>query len=257
MLDLLIAPRCLACRSRARPPLCPSCRRSARARARGCRRCAGLTAGAHGCWPADAPITTTVVAHDYRGALATAIVAAKVGGARAAWPGLARPLAERLAVEDPEVDVVTWVTTAATRVRERGTDHAEVIARDVAGHLGLPVLRLLDARARRGGGDRYRGVLPLPATDVLLVDDVLTTGATALAAARALARAGAGRVVVGVIARAGDHPLDRRTGPRRAHAAEPGARRPPPDGRPRGRRAPSRSIGPDVGPPRAAAGPDH
>ena len=50
-------------------------------------------------------------------------------------------------------------------------------------------------RARRDAG--------LDGRTIILVDDVLTTGATCGAAARALKRAGAGRVVVAVIARTG------------------------------------------------------
>lgn len=159
------------------------------------------------CWPIDVPIVRTVAAFRYTGVVARAIVRAKTAGAHRAWAGLTAPLVARLRDDPPPVDVVTWVTTSPARVRERGTDHAEVIARTVARGIGSPRHRLLDARPAASTGDRYRARGPLPGTDVLLVDDVLTTGATAARAARALARAGAGGIVLAVLARAGTHPL--------------------------------------------------
>ena len=173
----------------------------------GCRRCAAPRGGVHACWPNGAPIDTTVAAFDYRGEVAAAIATAKLSGAHAGWAGLTEALVARLAAVTPGVDVVTWVTTPPRRVRQRGTDHAARIAGEVARGLGLPILPLLDARSRHRRGDAYRARHGLPATDVLLVDDILTTGATAWAAATALRRAGAGSVHLAVLARAGMHPL--------------------------------------------------
>jgi predicted amidophosphoribosyltransferase len=145
--------------------------------------------------------------YDYRGPVTSAVVAAKVGGAWAAWRPLAEALAERVRRDRPEVDVVTWVTTPPSRVRQRGFDHAEVLARAVAGAIGTPVVRLLDAVEDGTDRDRYRVRVALPGSHVLLVDDVVTTGATAVRAATALRAAGADAVALAVLARAGSHPL--------------------------------------------------
>lgn len=161
----------------------------------------------HGCWPPTAPIATTRVATDYRGPVAAAVVAAKVGGATAAWPGLARRLAEHLERDPPAVDAVTWVATAPVRARRRGADHAAVLAHAVGAAIDVPAVRLLRWERDRRGGEHQRAAARLPGTAVLLVDDVLTTGATAAGAARALLDAGAGEVHLAVLARAGDHPL--------------------------------------------------
>jgi predicted amidophosphoribosyltransferase len=204
----LLAPsRCLACRTRAPLPWCDRCRLEVRELPAGCPRCAAPRRPGHPCWPAEAPIASTVAALDYRGPVAAAIVTAKVAGAHGGWPVLADLLARRLRAAAPSVDAVTWVTTAPSRRRRRGLDHAEVLAAVVAAALDLPLVPTLVARAGGDDRDRYRAAGPLPGTELLLVDDVLTTGATAVRAATVLCEAGAGRPHLAVLARAGPHPL--------------------------------------------------
>ena len=145
--------------------------------------------------------------YDYRGPVAAAVVGAKLGGAWAAWDALGADLARRVATDPPEVDVVTWVTTPARRVRERGVDHAELLARSVGAAIATPVARLLVAEAAGHDRDRYRARTALPGSQILLIDDVVTTGATAVRAAITLRAAGADRVELAVVARAGSHPL--------------------------------------------------
>jgi predicted amidophosphoribosyltransferase len=113
------------------------------------------------------------------------------------------PLAARMVrlVDPVEVDVVTWAPTSARHRRRRGFDQAELLARAVAHGLGLPCRRLLrrttsQAQTGRSRAERLAGpsfvARPLPAPQrVLVVDDVVTTGATLRAAAEALGRAGA------------------------------------------------------------------
>jgi predicted amidophosphoribosyltransferase len=172
-----------------------------------CRRCGGTRGRGHPCWPSDAPISRTIAVYDYRGPVTAGVVAAKVGGAWAAWRPMAALLVERVLRDRPEVDVVTWVTTPVARVRQRGIDHAEVLARAVAAALHTPVVRLLDASEDGVEHDRYEARIALPGSQVLLVDDVVTTGTTAVRAATALRRAGADEVALAVLARAGSHPL--------------------------------------------------
>lgn len=207
VLDLLAPPRCLACRRRAAMPWCAVCATEVRVLPAGCPRCAAPRGRGHPCWPSSAPIDGTLAVYDYRGPVAAAVVTAKLRGATAGWGPLGRALAATVAADEPDVDLVTWVTTPRLRVRSRGIDHARVLAAAVADRLELPLVHGLDAVPVHDGRDRYRAVIDLPGSNVLVVDDVVTTGGTAVRAATALRRAGAGRIVLAVLARAGAHPL--------------------------------------------------
>ncbi len=115
---------------------------------------------------------------------------------------LARLMVRRLQLS--EVDVVTWAPTSSERIRERGYDQAELLARAVARELGVPCRRLLyrthgtpqtgHTRVERLHGPSFRGHAPRRGLRVLLVDDVVTTGATLGSAREALLAAGVGRV---------------------------------------------------------------
>ena len=123
-----------------------------------------------------------------------------------------------------EVKAGAWVVPVPLHWRRRlgrGYNQAEALARGLARKLSLPVrpaLRRvsptpalsLAGRSERAkimkGAFRAGRTSGLRGRPVLLVDDILTTGATCGAAARALKRAGASRVVVVVVARAEGKP---------------------------------------------------
>ena len=220
--DLLAPPRCVACGVRGRQPWCARCSEEvARRRVRrACLSCGAGDGGRHPCWRDPAPVDSTVVALRYGGAVAAAVVAGKVRGAWRVWPPLGRGLATVVAGTGLTCDVVTWVPADRARVRERGFDHAELLAAPVARALGVRPRALVRARSGRPdqasladavrrelSDDAFAAATPLDGARVLLVDDVLTTGATARMTATALRRAGASAVHLAVLARAGAHPL--------------------------------------------------
>lgn len=111
--------------------------------------------------------------------------------------------------------VLTWAPTTPSRARQRGFDQAEVIARHVARYSGRPVRRLLDRQpgehqTGRSRSERLTGIHFDPRQPVggaiVVFDDVVTTGSTLSAAARALRSAGASAVVGVTLAATPDRP---------------------------------------------------
>ena len=192
--DALLPPRCVLC-DRPGGGICRAC-------------AARLPPPPGGSPPPGLDALVSLCAYD--GAGRDLVLALKRANRRDA----ARPLGEALAdaaraVVGPAPAVVTWAPTTAARRRTRGFDQAEVLARSVARAAVLPAARLL---WRTGGPQAGLGRLArlsgpsftapgLPTSAVVLVDDVVTSGATMAAAAAALRSAGAHRVVGATVAR--------------------------------------------------------
>lgn len=115
-------------------------------------------------------------------------------------------------------DLVSWPSLSKKRLRQRGYDQAELLAREVGKGLALSVLRTVDKQDRpaqsglEGEAARranllgaYTAVAPenIRGKTVLLVDDVVTTGATLSECAKTLRLAGAGEVICATLAKAG------------------------------------------------------
>lgn len=129
---------------------------------------------------------------------------------------LARTLRQDFAASgQAQPDLIIPMPLHANRLRTRGFNQAAEIARQLAKHLDIPcafdaLIRLQDTPPQAGlhREERWRNLIgafacpkPLTAAHVLLVDDVLTTGASLSACADVLRAAGAHRVDVAVVAR--------------------------------------------------------
>ena len=123
----------------------------------------------------------------------------------------------RLQREFPDgFDVLTWIPVSRARKFRRGYDQVELLARSVGKELAVelvPVLRKIrnnrqqskirDAAVRRAnvlGVYRVTDPDSVRGKRVLLLDDILTTGATASEAARVLLTAGAKEVHCAAVA---------------------------------------------------------
>lgn len=129
-----------------------------------------------------------------------------------------RLLAEEIRQAELRYDLITWVPVSARRRRRRGYDQAQLLAQATAEALGTEAAATLwkhrdvpaqsgiqDAARRRANVLGVYRVLPQAAVqgkEILLIDDILTTGATLSEAIRMLLEAGAGEVHAAVFAAA-------------------------------------------------------
>ncbi len=150
----------------------------------------------------------------YQGRLERAVRAFKFKGVRRLARFFGEALAEEAAAEGHAFDVVCAVPLHWGRRWQRGYNQSELLAKVVAQELNLPYRRALRRKratrqqARLGRTERLENVrgafesLSLKGARVLLIDDVVTSGATTRECAQALLRAGATSVRVAAIARA-------------------------------------------------------
>jgi len=206
-LDLAFPGTCVGC-GREGKPLCAACEPGLDARL---AAPAGVPIGLPGEVPA--PMLQLEWCAPFQGLVRDALHAIKYSGEQRLADPLGAAAARRWARVGTGATILTHVPVHADRARQRGYDQAELIARSAARHLGLPQARLLErARAtiaqfdldRADRADNVHDAFtvrvgrsdPDPTTTIrgrwiLLIDDVVTTGATLAACATALERAGA------------------------------------------------------------------
>ncbi len=216
-LDIVFPPRCVSCRefgafmcercrasmTRAAEPRCALCWMLGPARE--CSRCRYRR-------PAFKAARAVFV---YEGAARDAVHALKFRGVSAVARDMAGSMAEAVVRWEPPVTAIVPVPLAGLRRRLRGYNQSDLLARDIARLTGLPVRRnalikrytppqtqQADEEARRRNMEgAFRPGRPAITGGVLLVDDVMTTGATLEACARVLLGAGGGPVYALTFAR--------------------------------------------------------
>lgn len=168
-----------------------------------CPDCTALLGAARAVRLADG----TIAAAPFVGVVRELVVALKYRNHRRVARCLAGALEPVVVAEGIRPDLITWAPTSARRAARRGFDQAELLARELAQRLGVPCRRLLrrsagGSRRSQTGLDRlgrltapgFRARVPPGCDLILVVDDVVTTGATLRAAADSLRAAGARQV---------------------------------------------------------------
>ena len=157
----------------------------------------------------------------YEGTVRGSILRFKFHGRRSYAETYGRLLAMKLLSEDASFDILTWVPISRQRKWKRGYDQVQLIADAVGKELGIeptstlvkirnnrPQSRLGNAAQRRAnalGAYRITQNASVEGKKILLLDDILTTGATAGECARMLLTAGAKEVSCAAVA-AASHP---------------------------------------------------
>ena len=209
LLDLALPSRCVGC-EREGAPVCPACLPALDARV-------VLPAGTPIGLPADIPAGLLQLewCAPFGGIVRRALHELKYSGERRLAEPLGRAVARRWARAGAGGDAIVPVPVHADRLRARGYDQAELIAAVAARELGLPLSPLLErVRSTTAQFDLDRGTRatnvegafrlrslprdsrlpvgrPLAGRWIVLVDDVVTTGATLAACAEALLAGGA------------------------------------------------------------------
>ena len=202
LLDLLVPPRCPGC-GREGDLVCPRCWSAFT------RRLAeppGAPVGLRARLPVG--LVQLEWCASFRGPVRGALHVLKYDGERRLAVPLGGLLAQRWHAAGAGGDLLVPVPVHAERLRERGYDQAALLAEVAGGHLGLAAVAALERRqptaAQHGLGreERERNLRAAFAVDEpmdavvtgrwpVLIDDVVTTGATLSACALALRRAGA------------------------------------------------------------------
>jgi ComF family protein len=227
---VIYPPLCLVCDADIEQPderFCASCQAEMiRTEEPACQRCASrvgpfvdTTNGCPACRRQHHRFDATVRLGTYEGKLRETCLSFKSVHNELLGPALARLFLQyqREFLRSVRADMVVAVPLHFARHFQRGFNQAESLARCLATELQLPHRSRILKRVRRTrpqselkrderrdnvhGAFRARPAADLKGATVLLVDDILTTGATCSDAARALKAAGAARVIVAVVAR--------------------------------------------------------
>lgn len=209
--DLFYPQRCVGCERRASDVLCRGCFDALPTIGRPvCARCGMPTAfetfACEECKNVDFGFDGARAALRYEGVGKEIVHSLKYGGYTTLVERLAAPLMAEVVDRKRRFDAVVPVPLHRSRLRRRGFNQAELLARGVARRLEAPVSAKLEAVRRTrdqvelSAGERranVEGAFSARARvrgTILLVDDVFTTGATMSSCANTLVRAGADEV---------------------------------------------------------------
>ena len=207
ILDLLFPRKCILCREllgENETDLCGHCRRNAPEFVPG-KNNIPFVAGWTAVWYYKENVQKSIVRYKFR-------------NARSYAQPYARFLALRIQQMQVDFDYITWVPVSFRRKLQRGYDQVELLAKATSKELGIPLLPTLKKQrhnpAQSGIADaakRKANVLGaykvlrnsnIADKTLLLMDDVITTGATSSECAKTLLAAGAKEIYCAAVASA-------------------------------------------------------
>ncbi len=206
LLDLLYPPKCVLC-GRLLPDGCPSV----------CPRCQGSLPAAQTVLQTGKHFTYCLSPYRYDSPLRESLLRYKFSGKSGYAPAYGRLLAQAIAQHYAgQFDFLTWVPVSRKRKRKRGYDQSRLLAIATAKALGDPVISTLvksrdnptqssmtSARQRQSNVQNlYQPCHPerFAGKRILLIDDIITTGATLSECSRVLLQAGAAQVLCATLA---------------------------------------------------------
>lgn len=206
VLAVLAPYECLGCSAEG-SPLCVSCRHRLPPLPGRCYSCLTPSPGALTCAGclSRADLHRVLARTAYAGKAKELVSGLKFSGTRMAAKIMAECMVPLLP-DDTCRTMIVPVPTATSRARSRGYDQAKLLARELSRRTRLPYLDCLarGGHTRQVGMSRrqrlsqmegaFRASEVIRGKDLLLIDDVVTTGATLEAAASSLRTSGAGRI---------------------------------------------------------------
>ncbi|MDO5445351.1 MAG: phosphoribosyltransferase family protein [Eubacteriales bacterium] len=210
LLDLLFPPKCVFCHCVLGDDETEVCEK--------CAASVMISTGSYSARNMDSAVSFCYAPLTYEGNVKESLHRFKFGGNSFYADTYADTICSTLNWDQIVCDVITWVPLSRARLRKRGYDQAGLIAQKIAENRGIPCVRTLkktknvkpqssikdpDARKKNISGV-YTAVNPefIKGKRILLVDDIVTTGATVSECAETLFEAGAASV--GVVAAAHD-----------------------------------------------------
>jgi ComF family protein len=207
LLDLVFPPSCAGC-NREGAFLCTDCEADLpRLEAPFCRTCSdpGPRSLCEWCSSTTQPFDGITAPYRWNGAVQQMVYALKYRGVRASAPRLAEFMAAHLSNTSISADLIVPVPLHRRRERKRGYNQSELLAKGIAERTGIPVAtsvltRTRDTRPqvtmknpderRENIAGAFECVGDVAGKHVLLIDDVVTTGATIAACSTPLRAAG-------------------------------------------------------------------
>ena len=219
LLSLIFPQSCAECDNFSSSALCDKClKKLKRITSYTCERC-GKPLGSCVCKGLSPKVERNVSAFNFEDPCIAALVyKLKSRGTKITADFLGKKLAQRIKEEykDVNFDLITHVPVTRRQIAKSGYDHAGLIAKAVAVELGIPFVRspilkrqkmkqkYLDVSSRRKNAPKlfYLKRNSSLFGNVLLVDDVMTTGSTFSACSELLASVGADKIYCASVASA-------------------------------------------------------